>query len=126
MQKNLNRLPSLLRLTLMSFFCLALCACEKSPSGIVSEWKNAIASGKVEKANKLSTEESAYTNALIAAILTDETKKSELERFTGAKITREEIDEKTARVFFSNTEARPNPIRLKKVNGSWKIDLVMP
>ena len=114
-------------------FALLVIGCSNSPETVAKKWGKAIIEGDLKEANKYSTEETSAANPLYISWLSDIKQKAEEENdYTEYLKVKEELEYKDARVeidgdvakIYTKNEGKSHSImKLKKVNGDWKVDI---
>ena len=106
-------------MVMASVFVLA--GCSDSPRDVAVKWANAIADGDGKKAAEYSTETTLLTNVvLLAEVHSGERELKRFKDFIKDDLKRAEvkIDGDFAIV---DTERKPD-VKLKKINGKWKVN----
>ena len=114
-------------------FALLVIGCSNSPETVAKKWGKAIIEGDLKEANKYSTEKTSAANAFyISWLSTSKQKAEEKNDYTEYLKVKEELEYKDARVeidgdvakIYTKNEGKSYSImKLKKVNGDWKVDI---
>ena len=103
-------------MVLASVFVLA--GCSDSPRDVAVKWANAIADGDSKKVAEYSTERSFFTNAgLLAEVHSSERNMRQFkEEFIKEKLKKGEVE------IDGDSASIGGKLKLKKVDGKWKVD----
>lgn len=114
-------------------FALLVIGCSNSPETVAKKWGKAIIEGDLKEANKYSTEKTSAANAFYISWLSASKQKAEEKNdYTEYLKVKEELEYKDARVeidgdvakIYTKNEGKSHSImKLKKVNGDWKVDI---
>lgn len=104
---------------------LFLAGCSDTPQDVAKKWAQALENQDVEKANKYSTENTKFFNAMIVdAVKKDQGKvrknlKEMINNVSGSEV---KIDGDNA-VVAVETDGKTANYKMKKVDGQWKVDV---
>lgn len=115
-------------------FALLVIGCSNPPETVAKKWGQAIIEGNLKEANKYSTEKTSAANAFYISWLSaskqeaeeknDYTKYLKVKEELEFKDARVEIDGDVAKIYSKDEKGRPySNMKLKKVNGDWKVDI---
>ena len=114
-------------------FALLVIGCSDPPETVAKKWGKAIIEGDLKEANKYSTEKTSAANAFYISWLSASKQKAEEKNdYTEYLKVKEELEYKDARVeidgdvakIYTKNEGKSHSImKLKKVNGDWKVDI---
>ena len=104
---------------------LFLTGCSDSPKDVAVKWGKALVAGDLKTANKYSTEKTRPMNAMVIGMMSgggEEAKaefNADIKKWESGK---EEINGDSATVFGKDPKEK-DAVTLKKVDGSWKVDV---
>ncbi len=114
-------------------FALLVIGCSNSPETVAKKWGKAIIEGDLKEANKYSTEKTSAANAFYISWLSASKQKAEekndhteylkVKEELEYKDARVEIDGDVAKIYTKNEGKSYSIMKLKKVNGDWKVDI---
>ena len=114
-------------------FALLVIGCSNSPETVAKKWGQAIIEGDLKEANKYSTEKTSAANAFYISWLSASKQKAEekndyteylkVKEELEFKDDRVEIDCNVAKIYTKNEGKSHSIMKLKKVNGDWKVDI---